>query len=293
MKRRLLEFATAWGMLFVLATAAAAGQVTITFYHTSDLHEHAAPLARIAQLVQDQRTARKNVVFVDTGDWFNKGNLTPLNLRGGAMAELMGSMRYDAVIAGNHDRTHGTPRLAELVDKHSLPLTAANCTWPREATPANVKPYRVFTFDGVRVAVIGTATPVKNAGTDDLLVVRPIVPAVRKVLAELEGKADIVCLLTHIGVPEDKRLMQALPRLDLILGGHHHKRFARLNYNKATKTILQHSGANGQCIGEVAVVWDGEKIVSRRARLVNVTQAMPEAPAVVTVRSRYLAKPGK
>ena len=273
--------------ILLAACLATAGEVTVTFYHTSDIHEHAGPLARIAQFVAEQRDAGKNVVFADTGDWCNKGDLTDLGTRGDAVTELMGAMGYDAIIPGNHDYSHGTKRLAELIDKHRLPVLAANCTWPADATPKGVKPYRLLKFEGVTVAVIGTATPIMGNATDQLLKVQPIAAAVKPLVDKLGKEADLIVLLTHLGPPEDRKLIAALPRVDLVLGGHHHKRFAKLDFDPKRKTILQHSGCFGTHIGEVVVTWDGEKIVDRKARLIKVVPAMAECPKARAIRAKY------
>ena len=286
MRRRRAAMAVACSILLA-AGLAAAGEVSVTFYHTSDIHEHAGPLARIAGFVQAQREAGRNVVFVDSGDWCNKGDLTDLGTRGDAVTELMGAMAYDAVIPGNHDYSHGTRRLAELIDKHRLPALAANCTWPADATPKNVQPYKLFAFEGVKIAVIGTATPIMGNATDQLLKVQPIAAAVKPLVVKLGREADIVVLLTHLGPPEDRKLIAALPRLDLVLGGHHHKRFTKLNFDPQRQTILQHSGCFGAHIGEVVITWDGAKIVGRAARLLKVAPAMPASPKVAAIRARY------
>ena len=290
MRRRRAAMLVACSILLA-ACLATAGEVTVTFYHTSDIHEHAGPLARIAQFVTEQREAKKNVVFVDTGDWCNKGDLTDLGTRGDAVTELMGAMGYDAVIPGNHDYSHGTKRLAELIDKHALPVLAANCTWPADATPKGVKPYKLFTFEGVKVAVIGTATPIMGNATDQLLKVQPIAAAVKPLVDKLDQEADLIVLLTHLGPPTDQKLIRAMPRVDILFGGHHHKRFAKLRFIPQQQTILQHSGCFGTHIGEVVVTWDGEKIVDRKARLIKVTPAMPASPKVEAIRARY--QPGK
>ena len=145
MKTRILA---AVSVIVAVAVAAAcrAGApkpVTVTFYHTSDIHDHSGPLPRIARLVADHRRKDANTLFVDTGDWMNKGDLTPLETRGEAVVEMMGAMAYDAVIPGNHDFTFGAGRLAELVDRHRLPLLAANCRWRGKAMPRSAAPCRV------------------------------------------------------------------------------------------------------------------------------------------------------
>jgi len=200
----------------------------------------------------------------------------------------MGAMGYDAIIPGNHDYAHGADRLAELIDKHSLPVLAANCSWPEGATPKGVHPFKILTFDGVKVAVIGTATPNISSASAPLLTLRPIAGSVKPLVEKLGREADIVVLLTHLGPPDDKVLIAAMPRVDILLGGHHHAQFAKLNYDAKHQTVLQHSGFFGQHIGEVTITWDGEKIAGRTARLIKVGPAMPEHPKVQAIRARYL-----
>jgi ferredoxin len=48
---------------------------------------------------------------------------------------MMSACKYDAMVPGNHDYSFGTNRLAELIDRHSLPVVMANCRWPDEAKP--------------------------------------------------------------------------------------------------------------------------------------------------------------
>jgi 2',3'-cyclic-nucleotide 2'-phosphodiesterase (5'-nucleotidase family) len=283
-------------LLLVLAnliTVSAADEpkpVSVTFYHTSDLHEHSAPLSRIAGFVAARKKEHPNVLLVDTGDWFNKGDLTELNTRGEAMAAMMERCRYDALIPGNHDYSFGTRRLAELIDEFKLPVVAANCTWPDGGQPVHAAPYRIFKLDGVTVAVIGTATPISTQMTDTLLKIRPMEQALKDVVADLEKRTDILVLLTHIGTPTDEKLARALPGLDIIFGGHDHRTYKTLTIAPGTDCIIQHSGANGQRIGELTVTWDGENIVDRKLRLVNVTSELPKCASVAEIGEKYRSK---
>ena len=277
-------------MLFMssvlVLSAFSAEPVTITFYHTSDLHEAPDGLIRIAKIVSDKKKEGGNVLFVDTGDWFNKGELSPLKLKGEAITEMIGAAKYDAVIPGNHDYTFGTKRLVELIDKYSLPVLAANCAWPNK-----LPPYRIFELKGVRVAIIGSTTHIMNKAIDKDLDVKPIAESVDAVIDELEGKADVIVLLTHIGVGRDKKIIKAVPRLDILFGGHDHiKKMTKLNFIKKTKTILQHSGMSGKLLGEVTITWDGKQIVDRKARLITITKEMPQSENVKAVVEKYLPK---
>jgi 2',3'-cyclic-nucleotide 2'-phosphodiesterase (5'-nucleotidase family) len=292
MKRCIISLLFIVVALVAVSAAEDSRPVSVTFYHTSDLHEHSAPLPRIAGFVAARKKEDPNVLLVDTGDWFNKGDLTELNTRGEAMAAMLGACKYDALIPGNHDYSFGTRRLAELIDEFKLPVVAANCTWPDGGQPAHAARYRIFKLAGVTVAVIGTATPISTQMTDSLLKIQPMEHALGDVVADLEQRTDIIVLLTHVGTPVDEKLARALPGLDIIFGGHDHRTYQQLAIVPGTDCVIQHSGANGQRIGALTITWDGEKIVDRQLRLVKVTDELPNSVAVAEIAEKYRSQAG-
>lgn len=289
MKRHVFPLLLVLSVLITVIAAEEPKTVSVTFYHSSDLHEHAAPLPRIAHIVETRRQENPNVLLVDTGDWFNKGDLTPLETRGEAIVAMMSACKYDALIPGNHDYTFGTRRLAELIDRFQLPVVAANCKWPANIKPENAVPYRVFKLNGVTVAIIGSATPISTQKTDELLDIAPIGQSLETITKQLKKEADIVVLLTHVGTPADEKLARELPDVDIIFGGHDHKKYEKLTYAPGTDTIIQHSGAVGQWLGELTIAWDGEKITDRALDYVKITKELPESAAVVKVRDGYMS----
>jgi len=84
-----------------------AGQAAITILHTNDLHQHLAPLPRIAGYVADYKTQHPNTVFVDGGDWFDRGSSLAAMTGGEAIYGAMAHMGYDMWILGNHDWAYG------------------------------------------------------------------------------------------------------------------------------------------------------------------------------------------
>ena len=282
--------------------AEAADTVSVTFYHTSDLHENSENLPQIAYLVKEKKKKDSNVLFLDCGDRYNKGDLTPLKTRGEAMTALIQAMTYDAVVPGNHDITFGSKRFLELVEKYSLPVLCANCVWVGDMKPNNVPPYKIYELDGVTVAIIGTAGSLthfgpagyKNKDADGLLEVSwetsEVVESIRSMVSDLDKKADIIVLMTHLGSKADRELARALPRIDLIAGGHRHEIFFTLVFDEQTQTVIQHSGSHGMAVGEIILKWDGEKIVDRKARVIKITPDMPKSAELEAMRKGYLSK---
>jgi 2',3'-cyclic-nucleotide 2'-phosphodiesterase (5'-nucleotidase family) len=290
MKRQVVFIFVALSLLITVSAAGKSKTVSVTFYHTADIHEHSVPLVRIAGFIEARKQESQNVLFVDSGDWCNKGDLTALQTRGEAIAAMLGTCKYDAMIPGNHDYSFGTKQLAELIDRFSLPVVAANCVWQNDTQPKNAVPYRLFELDGVTVAIIGTATPIWAQEFDTLLEIRPMPGSLHDVVAKLKERADIIVLLTHVGVWEDEKLAQALPDVDIIFGGHDHMRYDELRFAPNTDTVIRHSGAMGQFIGELTITWNGKKIADRKLRLVRITDQLPESSTVAAIREKYLSE---
>lgn len=274
--------------------------VSVTFYHTTDLHEHGEQMPLIAGFVESRKDDDPNVLFVDSGDWFSAegrivGELAELETRGEAMAAMLGAMEYDALIPGSHEYKYGTPRLAELIDRFALPVVSANVVWPEGMAPEHAVPYRIFELDGVTVAIIGAVTPDKppdwfSVEDDELLEVRPIEGSIEESVAMFDERADIIVLLTHLFTLEDIQLAQALPAVDIIFGGHDHVTSYDVFIAPGTDTIIQRSGFLGSQIGELTVGWDGGRMVEPEWRLVDVTDELPISDAVEEVHQEYLSQ---
>ena len=272
----------------------AATPVTVTFYHTADLHEHGERLSKIAGFVESRKDEDPNVLFVDSGDWFDGGELDELGTRGEAITAMLGAMGYDAMVFGNHDYAYGTPRLAELMDRFALPVVAANVRWPEEIAPEQAQPYRLFELDGVTVAIIGVATDIIGPDwamqeADELLEFLPIEESIGDTVAMLHERADIIVLLTHLGKYYDIKWAKAFPEVDIIFGGHSHDSTPEVFVAPDSDAIIQHSGSGGWMIGELTLTWDGEQIHDPEVRLVWVADewAADELPVSVAVEEVY------
>jgi hypothetical protein len=281
------------GLLVLLASAAWAAETTVTIYNTGDLHAHTANLPRIAAFVKARRAEDPNVLLVDAGDLFNRGDLAIRVTEGEAMFDLLVASGYDACILGNHGLSHGAARVAELIDRLQFPLTEANAIWPEGMGPRIAKPYRLFAMHGVRVAVIGTSSEHINHRRGDLVQRRRIPEALRDLLPEVRKQADIVVLLTHVGTKRDREVAAELAEVspdgvDVIIGAHDHSKYEELVYDEASKTVIMHAGSHGSYLGEVALTWDGERIVQRASRLIPITADMPLDPAVQARRQTYI-----
>jgi 2',3'-cyclic-nucleotide 2'-phosphodiesterase (5'-nucleotidase family) len=96
--------------------------------------------------------------------------------------------------------------------------------------------------------------------------------------------------MTHLGQKKDRELARALPRIDLIAGGHSHDTFDTMVFDEQVQTVIQHSGVWGFTVGEIILTWDGKKIVNRKARVIKITPDMPKSAELEAMRKSYLSK---
>src|SRR5690606_18673666 len=108
----------------------------------------------------------------------------------------------------------------------NFPVLCCNVTDKETGRPI-AEPYTILERGGYRIGVIGATTETLTGETHPLIAnyvdVHPATPVVRNLAQYLRGiDCDIVIALTHQGYPRDLELAEAVPELDVIIGGHTH-----------------------------------------------------------------------
>lgn len=240
--RILLSLAVA--LLLVAAPACCAGQpryLGLTILHTNDIHGHLFPFdydalgkqesqvggaARRAALIRQLKGSSANPVLVmDAGDVFTRGPLS--DLKGVVDFEVMNAVGYDIMALGNNE-LKGAPGLEgrkimfDRIRQARFPVVSANVF--DQATGKTIVPeYEIFELGELKVGVFGlTAQRVAAYDQARGLDVRDPVAAARRVVAELEGRCNLIVALTHVGYPVDLEIAAAAPQIDVIIGGDSH-----------------------------------------------------------------------
>jgi 5'-nucleotidase / UDP-sugar diphosphatase len=247
-------------------------QDRIQILHTGDIHGHLdeetvssgattssqGGMATLAGLVARYRArAPQRTLLLDAGDAWQGTFISNAN-QGQAVVQAMSLMRYDAQVLGNHDFDWGQDVLARRARESSFPFLAANVVDASGATPAFAKPYVVKDLGVARVAILGlsrvdTPSVTKAANTVGLRFL-PLADTVQRYLGELRRAADIVVVVDHNGAQADVRLAEAVPDIDVIVGGHDHVplRTAVL----VGKTTIVDPGPYTQNLGHLELVID-------------------------------------
>ena len=291
-----------WLSLALTAGAVPAKDIRIGILHTNDLHQSLDNLARIAHYVKEYKTRNPNSVFVDAGDYFDRGSsLVPLT-RGEAIYATMARMGYDAWVVGNHDWSYGARRLAELMRLHPARVLGTNLEFYSGPVPDNVVKTWVSEFQGVRLGMLGLGF--RHSRSQSVMYLTDPIEAARLAVRELKKKgADIIVAVTHLGDKKmwhekpgvhiyDTDLAKAFPEIDVIVGGHTHQRItgaAARKYHDETGAIIVQAGDSGRCVGVLTLLVDDKKKTINRweANLVTVEKTFPEDPAVASLLAAF------
>ena len=277
-------------MIFLLACAPRVAEVglppepgRVTILHTNDLHAHFLPepadwieghpaiggMERLDAEMDAVRDARPSgsVLTLDAGDELTGTPLANLEVdgaRGGAMNRFFRLLDYDAWAIGNHEFDKGVEPLGAYVTQSPMETLSANVldeSGERPLFPSQQKSH-VFERSGVRIGVIGVTTdqlkglmsPVEFAK----LRLETVEDSVREQVAELRGEADIIVVLSHVGLEGDEALARYVKGIDVIVGGHSHTRMTTASH--VGDTWIVQAGSYGRSLGVVDLVVEDGKV---------------------------------
>lgn len=256
-----------------------AAGVSLTIVHTNDTHSRVLSssseigFARIASKVKEIRGSGKNVLVLDAGDTFHGQTISTL-VKGESIAKVMNTIKYDAMVPGNHDFNYGQERLLELDKLTDFPIIAANVL--KEDGAPLLPPYVIKEFNGVKVGIFGLSTPETTYKTNPNnvkgLTFEDPVAAAEKTVKELEGKADIIIALSHLGLDEasvhtSKLVAEKVKGIDLIIDGHSHTVLSE--GLKVGDTMIVQTGEYDKNFGIVEMAYKDGKVSAVKASLIS------------------------
>jgi len=243
--------------------------------------------ARLAALIAKRRAARAAqgpVLVLDAGDYSMGTPFGAATREIGGELQLMSLMGYDATTFGNHEFDYGPEGVGASIGVAAkagrVPaVLAANADFSKEdATLADLKSlskagvirrHTVIERGGIRFGLFGVigkeAIIYTNGGavsfTDAAAAAREMV----KILRETE-KVDVVIALSHGGVEkakdgsfaggDDVRLPEAVPGIDVVIGGHSHTELHEAILVNGRTPVVQ-TGKESQNLGELVLTLDG------------------------------------
>src|SRR5699024_4334431 len=124
---------------------------------------------------------------------------------------------------------------------------------------------------GVRIAFIGLTAPFNPYYHLLGWHVEAIEKVIDRELRKLQEKTDVVVLLCHLGIDEDRTIAEKYQETDVIIRGHTHH---LLRHGEViNETLLTAAGKHSAYVGEVRLNWDHErrKLIDKAAYTANIT----------------------
>lgn len=207
------------------------------FWHNSDGEYGMAARHTLIESIRAEVEAKGGESILLSGGDINTG--VPESDMQDAVPDFVGMnlLGYDAMAVGNHEFDNSLDILDMQAELADFPMLAANI-YKKDTNERYFDPYKVFTINGLKIAVIGLTTQdtAKLVNPDNVSNIHFEDPQVeiKKVLKEIEEneKVDLVFATTHMGhyqdgnngseAPGDVKLARSLEegQLDAIIGGH-------------------------------------------------------------------------
>ena len=170
-------------------------------------------------------------------------------------------------------------RAAEL----GYPMLAIN-VYDQATKQQLFAPYSVKEIGGLRLGIVGIASnivaktmPPSFSEGINFTLGREELPPIISILRTQE-KVDLIILVSHLGFPQDMKLLSEVQDIDICLSGHTHNRL----YKPAIqgKTLVIQSGCHGSFLGRLDLEIERKQIVDYRHDLIEIEANINPDPAV-------------
>ena len=249
---------------------------TLEILHWNDVHGRFAALARLSARARSIREAAGHPVLV-----FDGGDVEDASVRLSAMTygvagwRLLGAARVDAAVVGNGGiLRYGPGVLPDYADALGSPPLLCDVTRDG-AVPHGAAASRLVSAGDLTVGVIGAtdyypqydAFGLREEGR--VTVVRSQADVLRA------AGADVVVLLSHCGIHQDRGISWALRgKVDLIVGGHSHDVLEAGDVDHGVP--IAQAGWNGDWLGRITIQLDRDGV---RVASMSLEAVSGEAPA--------------
>jgi 5'-nucleotidase/UDP-sugar diphosphatase len=264
-------------------------------YSDPDTGANVGGIARLAVAVEKVRAEDpgRQVLLLFAGDLL-QGTLTSSLFLGVPDVVFLDELGVDAAVVGNHEFDYGQDAFRHLAALAHFPFLTANVQTVSEPLP--VKPYLLISKPGgPKVAILGlttreltTTTHPRNAVgirvEDPLMVARRLTPSLRE-------KGDMLIVLSHMGIADDRELAREIPDIDLIVGGHNHNLYAQ-PVMVGNVAIVQ-AGERGRWLGRMDLACSHGRMVRTGYQMLSMDAAVPQDPEVAAEVARVVAEADK
>lgn len=279
----------------------------IVFLHVNDCHgqtegftqggRSVGGYARLSTAVNEVRARGgvDRVFLIHAGDEFSRGDGLTTASAGAANITIMNHLRFDIWTPGNGDFYNGLRNLGERIAQARFKTLAANVMYLLNSRPL-AEDFVIEQAGAMRIAFVGLCTVRTTHPSAVGLKVNDPVETAKKLVPALQKQADMVVVVSHLGMPEDQKLAAAVAGIDLIIGGHSHTLLPtgkQIKSPDGRNVLICQAGELLRYMGQVdltAVSTAGRwTITDLTARVIPLNQNVKIDPAVTALIARLSA----
>lgn len=302
---------TAWAVLIavLIAIAALPGlaaaepaaadiETVINIYHTGNVRGHAVGTetavgyARLRTILKEDNADGRLVL--DAGNVFSGTAFSNLS-NGQSIAALMDQIGYDGMVPGTHDFSFGSETLLSLLDSSGTAGIAVNII-SKDGTPV-FEPYHIFQESGIRIGVIGIASPeaaefadTRNLDGASFLDGEPLFTAVQNAVNDLRSQnVNAVVVLSSLGTSDRRQpacvdVATHVSGIDLIIDGQSDAVYetgytSYPGYIEGRTPLIVQTGKNFENFGIASLSFDSNgMLIGVSERLVEIEEASGYSP---------------
>ena len=263
--------------------------VRVSIFHTNDMHGHLDAMSRLSGYARRLRTEAEAqgcvVFFWDAGDAADRRVRICSVTKGAVFSPILNAMGCTLQTMGNAvSLPYGPQAMAALANRADFPILAANCRDGDGPLPEGLQEYVLLPLSrGLSIGVFGLTAPWEGMYEIFGLHFPDLVAVARRLIKTLRTKgANLVVLLSHLGLDDDKKLIDEVDGIDLVIGGHSHTRLPTGEMRGGV--LIAQAGEYAEVLGRVDLILDAKsgQVLDRSACLLEVPEGEPADPRVKT-----------
>jgi 5'-nucleotidase/UDP-sugar diphosphatase len=273
--------------------------------HTNDIHGHYLPskatwldhepdiggFEALSYYVNRERGKAENSILLDAGDLMTGSVLCDIEYEGalgGALIAMMNRIGYDGMVPGNHEFDVSVTNFWALNKLADFPIICANMAKGDAALVDEA--YHIYDVGELKVGVIGlTYYPMRGMVSDpnlegfDSMEPEALVDSL---VSLIDPVTDVVIILSHMGLDQDRLLAEVVEGVDIIVGGHSHIELQEPE--RVNKVLIVQAGSNCRYLGRIDLTVTGDSIVDYSSMLIPMfTENIQPDPGISKMVARF------
>ena len=289
MRRLLIALCAA---LVSVLTLTAQAPAVVTFVHINDVYEiepieggKFGGLARVATLLSRTKRAGTPVIATLGGDFLSPSAISWARIDGEPMAArqmvaVLNALGLDWATLGNHEFDVGESTFRTRVAEAKFKMVSTNVTdasgQPLPGVlPTAIVPVKTATRT-IRLGLIGLTLDMNR---QPWVKYAPPIESAKAAVASFAGRTDAIVALTHLTMGGDEDLVEAIPDINLVLGGHEHENWLARRGEKFTPIVK--ADANARSAAVVTMTFGAPKSRPKiSVRFESLDTTVPQDPRV-------------